>query len=100
MDSEEDWRGKDWKMQDFDELVTNARSWTANTVRGIGKTMRNVPQPAGTHPAPAAITVSHAWLQERYQVSEDPQRRSVLSNLTLFLRHVALWEHEVAGTVM
>ncbi|KAF8573520.1 hypothetical protein K439DRAFT_959110 [Ramaria rubella] len=75
-----------WNPQNFHQLVDDARKWTA----------AKIPEPKEGKPE----TVLYRILQERYQMSADPPRRSPLSGLSLFMRHVALWEHEVTGAVV
>lgn len=38
-------------------------------------------------------------LESYAQVTSEPLGRSCLTSFTLFMRHVALWEEEVAGRI-
>ncbi|KAJ7128823.1 hypothetical protein C8R43DRAFT_1074699 [Mycena crocata] len=42
---------------------------------------------------------SHLNLENKHQLSAEPQGRSCLTGLSLFMRHVALWEMEQRGEV-
>jgi hypothetical protein len=43
---------------------------------------------------------SHAMLESYAQVTAEPLGRSCLTGLSLFMRHVALWEAEVRGEIV
>jgi hypothetical protein len=43
---------------------------------------------------------SHAMLESYHQITSEPLWRSCLTGFSLLMRHVALWEQEVAGKIV
>lgn len=70
----------------MDKIAAASRRWTREIVEEI----------SGGRPKP---TVSHAHLENKHQLSTEPQNRSCLTGFGLFMRHVALWEMERGGEI-
>ncbi|KAJ7346170.1 hypothetical protein DFH08DRAFT_1081059 [Mycena albidolilacea] len=70
----------------MDKIAAASRRWTREIVEEI----------SGGGPKP---TVSHAHLENKHQLSAEPQNRSCLTGFGLFMRHVALWEMERGGEI-
>ncbi|KAJ7885507.1 hypothetical protein B0H14DRAFT_2563838 [Mycena olivaceomarginata] len=70
----------------MDKIAAASRRWTREIVEEI----------SGGRPKP---TVSHAHLENKHQLSAEPQNRSCLTGFGLFMRHVALWEMERGGEI-
>jgi hypothetical protein len=45
-------------------------------------------------------TVSHLDLENKHQLSSEPQGRSCLTGFSLFMRHVTLWDLEQKGKIV
>ncbi|KAJ7611561.1 hypothetical protein DFH06DRAFT_1244477 [Mycena polygramma] len=70
---------------DTDKIAASSRWWTK-------KVMDEILEYHPTKP------VSHLDLENKYQLSAEPGGRSCLTGFSLFMRHVALWDMEQAGT--
>ncbi|KAJ7452656.1 hypothetical protein FB451DRAFT_1100774 [Mycena latifolia] len=67
---------------DIDAIAAASRAWTKTLVTE-----------ARTYPGKER-SFSHLDLENRHQASSEPLGRSCLTGLSLFMRHVALWEME------
>ncbi|KAF7362639.1 hypothetical protein MVEN_00613000 [Mycena venus] len=75
---------------DMEKIATASREWTRTVVE----------ERVGSYDsaAPKRI-VAHGDLDNKHQLSSEPQGRSCLTGFSLFMRHVALWEMEKAGEI-
>ncbi|KAJ7447582.1 hypothetical protein B0H11DRAFT_2082665 [Mycena galericulata] len=69
---------------DMEKIAAASRKWTHTVVDEHSSYQR---------------IFSHLDLENKHQLSSEPQGRSCLSGFSLFMRHVALWELEKAGEI-
>ncbi|KAJ3752207.1 hypothetical protein EV360DRAFT_88970 [Lentinula raphanica] len=86
-------------------VASQARAWTQEIVNRYiqndqvdGSLTFHWPKMKGKNGLPV---FTHAILERYGQISSDPPRRgrSCLTGFSLLMRHVALWELEIAGTI-
>ncbi|KAK7057988.1 hypothetical protein R3P38DRAFT_3253024 [Favolaschia claudopus] len=73
---------------DADKIAAASRQWTravVDYITGDGYTTRS--------------KLSHVDLDNKHQLSSEPQGRSCLTGFSLLMRHVALWEIEKTGEI-
>ncbi|KAJ7110779.1 hypothetical protein C8R43DRAFT_1243019 [Mycena crocata] len=69
---------------DIDAIANASRKWTKTVVNELSQ----------------QGPISHLDLENKSQLSSEPQGRSCLTGLSLFMRHVALWEMEKRGELV
>ncbi|KAJ7744118.1 hypothetical protein B0H16DRAFT_1422572 [Mycena metata] len=72
---------------DMDRIAQAARVWTQTVLNDSYSYTSKKP-------------VSHSVLDNKHQLSAEPQGRSCLSGFTLLMRHVALWDLEKSGDLV
>ncbi|KAJ6605401.1 hypothetical protein DFH09DRAFT_1300132 [Mycena vulgaris] len=72
-------RGEELFELNMDTIATRSRAWTRTIIEDCLE-LRPKRQ------------VSHLDLENKHQLSAEPQGRSCLTGFSLFMRHVALWE--------
>ncbi|KAF8325551.1 uncharacterized protein EI90DRAFT_3146663 [Cantharellus anzutake] len=105
-------RGEDL-IENFsiDSAAKDARDWTSTVIKrylfvGHGNKPFHVGVPHLNTDLTKPIqspdgkpVFSHAMLESYGQITSEPLWRSCLTDFSLFMRHVALWEAEVAGEI-
>ncbi|KZV86229.1 hypothetical protein EXIGLDRAFT_653432 [Exidia glandulosa HHB12029] len=88
---------------DLNRRLDDARNWTIRCIRDylkVGHSKSPFHWPKPFPPVKSKVPVfSHAMLEGYGQTTSEPLGRSCLTGFTLFMRHVALWEEEVAGRI-
>ncbi|KZV86223.1 hypothetical protein EXIGLDRAFT_622192, partial [Exidia glandulosa HHB12029] len=88
---------------DLKHRADDARRWTRECINEyleVGHTRSPFHWPKPYPPVKSKKPVfSHAMLESYAQVTSEPLGRSCLTGFTLFMRHVALWEEELAGRI-
>lgn len=88
----------------LDSRAAEARKWTEEAIQryekvGYGNSPFHWPR-RYTKVKSKKPVVFHGTLESYAQVTSEPLGRSCLTGFTLFMRHVALWEQEVAGNIV
>ncbi|KDQ15117.1 hypothetical protein BOTBODRAFT_32093 [Botryobasidium botryosum FD-172 SS1] len=79
----------------IEAAAASARFWTNRLLRRYLNHLQD--DYASTSQLPV---ITHAMVDGRVPGTADPGGRSCLTGFTLFMRHVALWEAEVAGKIV
>lgn len=84
-------------------IAERSRQWTQKVVNDYGRLRKKNSPFHWPRPYPVVKSdkpvLSHAMLESYCQVSAEPLGRSCLTGFELLMRHVALWEQEVAGKI-
>ncbi|KAJ7016580.1 hypothetical protein C8F04DRAFT_1281023 [Mycena alexandri] len=72
---------------DMDKIAEASRVWTQKVIKKC-------------YSYTSTGRVSHSDLDNKHQLSAEPQGRSCLSGFSLFMRHVALWDWEQTGDLV